>query len=148
MKRVAIIFLLLGFVSCATLQTKRDDLYMARMFRKNGDNVRSAIFYMRVLKKNPKSIEALSFLYRFYLSQGERMRAFEFLLRLSSIQPEKPLWHFEIGKMLIKDRDKSEGCEEIKKGIECERKLNTSQTTSGLSSDYKQYLEVCGQWKD
>ena len=148
MRRVMAIFILLSFDACATLQTKRDDLTMARMFRERGDNVRSAIFYLRVLEKNPKSIEALSFLYRFYLSQGDRMRAFELILRLSSLQPENPLWHFEIGKMLIKDGDKSEGCQEINMGLNFAKKHKNSSDPQKNFSKYNKYLEVCGQWKE
>ena len=145
MKRAAIIFFLLSFVSCATLQTKKDDLTMARMFRKRGDNVRSAIFYLRVLEKSPESIEALSFLYKFYLSQGDKLRAFQLLLKLSSLEPQNPLWHFEIGKMLIKDGDKRGGCEEVKKGVTLERMGANPQVKSGELSEYKSYMEVCDQ---
>ena len=145
MKRGVFILLLISLVSCATLPSKRDNLSMARMFREKGDNVRSAIFYIRVTEENPKSIEALSFLYKFYLSQGDSSRAFELLLRLSSLEPEYPGWHFEIGKMLIKNGDKQEGCKELRIGKSLEKKLNTSPKTVKRYSNYNRYLEVCGK---
>ena len=145
MKRIVLVSLLLSVISCVSLPASRDNLSMARMFRKKGDNVRSAIFYIRVAKEKPKSIEALSFLYKFYLSRGDKLRAFELLIKLSSLESGNPIWHYELGKTLIKSGDKKEGCEELRIGMTLEKGLNTSRETVKYFSNYKRYLEVCGK---
>ncbi|GEM_PF-5285931 len=133
MRRLLPLFLIL-LISCSTLHRgRRNDLEMARYFRKKGDRVRAAVFYIRVLRKNQSNVEALEYLYHFYREENDRLRAFEVLMKLSSLQPGKPLWHLEMAEMLIGDGDLEDGCYE----------LSRVKVADGLRKKYEKLKEEC-----
>ncbi len=140
MRRVILILTILFLASCSytgvSVRKEDRDLHLARKFRRQGDEIRAAIFYLKVLDKHAKFVEGLKFMYKFYRRNKDLQHSFEYLLRLSEVEPENPEWHYQIGLILLGDNDRKDGCKELRLALRFSR---------GKMQIPDKYKEVCGR---